>query len=77
MIHMSIILVISYKTSLHYSFITGIKLPISLSGNIYFTNAFDVEVFIEVMRLDGSFRKVLQRESQGQPRSVAVNPIKR
>ncbi|XP_059178824.1 low-density lipoprotein receptor-related protein 2-like isoform X2 [Physella acuta] len=48
-----------------------------IAGNIYFTNAFDVEVFIEVMRLDGTFRKVLVRESQGQPRSLAVNPIKR
>ncbi|XP_035827354.1 low-density lipoprotein receptor-related protein 2 [Aplysia californica] len=54
-----------------------LNLIILCAGNIYFTNAFDVEVFIEVMRLDGSYRKVLQRESQGQPRSIAVNPIKR
>ena len=47
------------------------------TGNIYFTNAFAVEVYIEVMRLDGSYRKVLLRESRGQPRSIAVNPIKR
>ncbi|CAG5126006.1 unnamed protein product, partial [Candidula unifasciata] len=48
-----------------------------IAGNVYFTNTFDVEVFIEVMRLDGAYRKVLLRESQGQPRAVAVNPIKR
>lgn len=47
------------------------------TGNVYFTNTFDVEVFIEVMRLDGAYRKVLLRESQGQPRAVAVDPIKR
>ncbi|GFN87816.1 low-density lipoprotein receptor-related protein [Plakobranchus ocellatus] len=48
-----------------------------IAGNIYFTNAFDVEVFIEVMRLDGTFRKVLVRESQGQPSAIVVNPLKR
>ncbi|GFR69842.1 low-density lipoprotein receptor-related protein 2-like, partial [Elysia marginata] len=48
-----------------------------IAGNIYFTNAFDVEVFVEVMRLDGTFRKVLIRESQGQPSAIAVNPLKR
>ena len=47
------------------------------SGNIYFTNSFDVEVFIEVARIDGSMRKVIVRESQGSPASIAVNPIKR
>jgi hypothetical protein len=48
-----------------------------LLGNIYFTNSFDVEVFIEVARLDGSSRKVIVRESQGSPSAIAVNPIKR
>ncbi|KAK7113108.1 hypothetical protein V1264_012457 [Littorina saxatilis] len=48
-----------------------------IAGNIYFTNSFDVEVFIEVARLDGTKRKVIVRESQGSPASIAVNPIKR
>ncbi|XP_076440226.1 low-density lipoprotein receptor-related protein 2-like [Babylonia areolata] len=48
-----------------------------LAGNIYFTNSFDVEVFIEVARVDGTQRKVIIRESQGSPASIAVNPIKR
>lgn len=48
-----------------------------IAGNIYFTNSFDVEVFIEVARLDGSMRKVIVRESQGSPSAIAVNPIKR
>ena len=48
-----------------------------LPGNIYFTNSFDVEVFIEVARIDGSMRKVIVRESQGSPSAIAVNPIKR
>ncbi|RUS81822.1 hypothetical protein EGW08_010414, partial [Elysia chlorotica] len=48
-----------------------------IAGNIYFTNAYDVEVFLEVMRLDGTYRKVLLRESQSQPSAVAVNPLKR
>uniref|UniRef100_A0A2C9KAN0 EGF-like domain-containing protein n=1 Tax=Biomphalaria glabrata TaxID=6526 RepID=A0A2C9KAN0_BIOGL len=48
-----------------------------IAGNIYFTNVFDVEVYIEVIKLDGAHRKVLVKESQGQPRALAVNPIKR
>ncbi|KAK7507961.1 hypothetical protein BaRGS_00000926, partial [Batillaria attramentaria] len=48
-----------------------------IAGNIYFTNSFDVEVFIEVARVNGSHRKVIVRESHGSPAGVAVNPIKR
>ncbi|ESO82185.1 hypothetical protein LOTGIDRAFT_170222, partial [Lottia gigantea] len=48
-----------------------------LAGNLYFTNAFTIETFIEACRLDGSYRRVIIREPQGRPRSIAVDPIKR
>jgi hypothetical protein len=57
--------------------IIKILMCLFLPGNIYFTNSFDVEVFIEVAHLDGSNRKVIVRESQGSPSAIAVNPIKR
>ena len=63
-----------YKLMYLYDYVKHI---IFVTGNVYFTNAFDVEVYIEVMRLNGKYRKVLLRESRGQPRSIAVNPIKR
>lgn len=65
-----------YQTMMTYRNLLFLRTKYS-TGNIYFTNAFDVEVFIEVIRLDGAFRKVILKEPQGQPRSIAVNPIKR
>ncbi|XP_071103874.1 low-density lipoprotein receptor-related protein 2-like [Haliotis cracherodii] len=48
-----------------------------IAQNIYFTNAFAVETFIEVSRLNGSHRRVIVKSQHGSPRAIAVNPIKR
>lgn len=46
-------------------------------GNLYFTNVFPHETYIEVSWLDGSKRMVLLKTTRDSPREVAVNPIKR
>lgn len=48
-----------------------------LAGNLYFTNVFPHETYIEVARLDGSKRMELLRSTKESPRELAVNPIKR
>ncbi|GAB6028318.1 hypothetical protein CHUAL_002491 [Chamberlinius hualienensis] len=48
-----------------------------IAGNLYFTNVFHHETYIEVCRLDGTFRLVLVKTSTDEPREIAVNPIKR
>ncbi|KAL4708620.1 hypothetical protein ACJJTC_001059, partial [Scirpophaga incertulas] len=48
-----------------------------IAGNLYFTNVFPHENYVEVCWLDGSHRKVLVKTTMDAPRELAVNPIKR
>lgn len=48
-----------------------------VAKNIYFSNVFPSETFIEVARADGKYRKVLFRTTVDSPRQIAVNPIKK
>jgi low density lipoprotein-related protein 2 len=48
-----------------------------VSGNLYFTNIFPHENYVEVSWLDGSHRKTLVKTTSDAPRELAVNPIKR
>ncbi|XP_073976140.1 low-density lipoprotein receptor-related protein megalin isoform X3 [Rhodnius prolixus] len=48
-----------------------------IAGNLYFTNVFPHENYIEVCWLDGSNRKILLKGLIGAPKELAVNPIKR
>lgn len=48
-----------------------------VSGNLYFTNVFPHENYVEICWLDGSNRKVLVKTTTDAPREMAVNPLKR
>ena len=48
-----------------------------VADQIYFTNAFPHETFLEVCKLDGTNRKVLVKKVNDSPRELAVNPVKR
>lgn len=48
-----------------------------ISGNMYFTNVFPHENYVEVSWLDGTNRKVLVKTTTDAPRELAVNPLKR
>lgn len=48
-----------------------------VAGNMYFTNVFPHENYVEVCWLDGSNRKVLVKTTTDAPRELAVNPLKR
>ena len=48
-----------------------------ITGNMYFTNVFLHETYVEVSSLDGSNRMELIRTNKESPRELAVNPIKR
>lgn len=48
-----------------------------VAGNLYFTNVFPHENYVEVCWLDGSNRKVIVKTTTDAPRELAVNPIKR
>ena len=48
-----------------------------IAGNLYFSNVFPHDNYVEVCRLDGSNRKVLVKTTADTPRELAVNPIKR
>lgn len=48
-----------------------------IAGNLYFTNVFPHENFVEVSWLDGTNRKVLIKSVIDAPRELAVNPVKR
>ena len=48
-----------------------------VAGNLYFTNVFPHETYIEVCWLNGSHRLVLLRTTTDAPREIAINPIKR
>lgn len=43
-------------------------------GNLYFTNAFDTETHLEVLAINTTFRRILLKSSEDQPRDVAVSP---
>lgn len=48
-----------------------------IAGNLYFTNVFPHENYLEVCWLDGTNRKVLVKTTTDAPKELAVNPIKR
>nr|XP_049706722.1 low-density lipoprotein receptor-related protein 2 isoform X3 [Helicoverpa armigera] len=48
-----------------------------VAGNLYFTNVFPHENYVEMCWLDGSNRKVLVKTTMDAPRELAVNPLKR
>ncbi|CAH1155627.1 unnamed protein product [Phaedon cochleariae] len=48
-----------------------------VAGNMYFTNVFPHENYVEVCRLDGKHRKIIVKSTTDAPRELAVNPIKR
>ncbi|XP_063240571.1 low-density lipoprotein receptor-related protein 2 [Bacillus rossius redtenbacheri] len=48
-----------------------------IASNLYFTNVFPHENYLEVCWLDGSHRKVLVKTTTDAPRELAVNPIKK
>lgn len=48
-----------------------------VAGNMYFTNVYPHENYVEVCWMDGSNRKVLVKTTTDAPRELAVNPIKR
>lgn len=48
-----------------------------VSDNLYFTNVFPHETYLEVSWLDGSNRMVLFKTTTDAPREIAVNPIKK
>lgn len=48
-----------------------------LAGNLYFTNVFPHETYIEVCSLNGANRMVLLKTTTDSPREIAVDPIKR
>lgn len=48
-----------------------------IAENMYFTNVFPHDNYVEVCKLDGSNRKVLVKKTTDSPRELAVNPIKK
>lgn len=48
-----------------------------VAGNLYFTNVFPHENYVEVAWLDGTNRKVIVKTTSDSPRELAVNPVKR
>ena len=48
-----------------------------IAKNMYFSNVFPHETYIEVAWLDGTNRKVIYKSTTDNPRELAVNPIKR
>ncbi|KAL7294867.1 hypothetical protein TKK_0011791 [Trichogramma kaykai] len=48
-----------------------------IAGNMYFSNVFPHDNYVEVCRLDGSHRKVIVKTTIDTPRELAVNPIRR
>lgn len=47
------------------------------TGNLYFTNAFLTETYIEVVRLNTTFRRVLLKTQVDMPRHIVVDPKNR
>ncbi|XP_029461540.1 low-density lipoprotein receptor-related protein 2 isoform X2 [Rhinatrema bivittatum] len=48
-----------------------------VAGNLYFTNAFLTETFIEVLLLNTSYRRVLLKTTVDMPRHIVVDPKNR
>ena len=48
-----------------------------INDNVYFTNSFPHETFLEVCRTDGQHRMVLFKTIKDSPKEIAVNPVKR
>ncbi len=48
-----------------------------IAKNMYFSNVFPHETYIEVSWLDGKNRKVIYKSTTDNPRELAVNPIKK
>ena len=46
-------------------------------GNLYFTNAFLTETYVEVLRLNTTFRRVLLKTQVDMPRHIVVDPRNR
>ncbi|CAB1328475.1 unnamed protein product, partial [Coregonus sp. 'balchen'] len=47
------------------------------AGNLYFTNAFLTETYVEVLRLNTTFRRVLLKTQVDMPRHIVVDPKNR
>lgn len=47
-----------------------------IAKNLYFSNVFPHETYIEVSWLDGTNRKVIYKSTTDNPRELAVNPVK-
>ncbi|XP_059895450.1 LOW QUALITY PROTEIN: low-density lipoprotein receptor-related protein 2a [Gadus macrocephalus] len=47
------------------------------SGNLYFTNAFLMETYVEVLHLNTTFRRVLLKTTVDMPRHIVVDPRNR
>lgn len=47
------------------------------TGNLYFTNAFLTETYIEIVRLNTTFRRVLLKTQVDMPRHIVVDPKNR
>ncbi|XP_030630936.1 low-density lipoprotein receptor-related protein 2 [Chanos chanos] len=45
-----------------------------IAGNLYFTNAYETQTYIEVLRLNNTDRLILLKSSADQPRDLAVSP---
>lgn len=48
--------------------------PFIFLGNLYFTNAFETETLLEVLAINTTYRMILLKSQQDQPRDVAVSP---
>ena len=48
-----------------------------IAKNLYFSNVFPHETYIEACWLDGQNRKVIYKSTNDNPRELAVNPIKK
>uniref|UniRef100_A0A8D0FVJ2 EGF-like domain-containing protein n=1 Tax=Strix occidentalis caurina TaxID=311401 RepID=A0A8D0FVJ2_STROC len=48
-----------------------------VAGNLYFTNAFLTETFIEILRLNTTYRRVLLKTTIDMPRHIVVDPKNR
>ncbi|XP_019378305.1 PREDICTED: low-density lipoprotein receptor-related protein 2 [Gavialis gangeticus] len=48
-----------------------------VAGNLYFTNAFLTETFVEVLRLNTTYRRVLLKTRVDMPRHIVVDPKNR
>uniref|UniRef100_A0A8C9SXP4 Low-density lipoprotein receptor-related protein 2 n=1 Tax=Scleropages formosus TaxID=113540 RepID=A0A8C9SXP4_SCLFO len=54
-----------------------VNIPLYCIGNLYFTNAFLTETYVEVIRLNTTFRRVLLKTTVDMPRHIIVDPKSR